>query len=199
MSDEMLIICGDDGKLRGEKSISGPRAERFLLRMVRAGYLSVDERGHIWRLISSNARRKPRLAPCSPVRADMPHVAGYRVVRVMNRGRRYCVLAHRLVFLVNFGAIHVELEINHKDGVKSNNAPSNLEAISHRDNTLHAVATGLLTRKPGEAVHNAKLTDEAVRTIRAGGATAREFANRFGVTPAAINSVIARRTWTHVR
>lgn len=53
----------------------------------------------------------------------------------------------------------------------------------------------------GEENGNAKLTEAGVRTIRegaAGGITQRELARRFGVTQAAISSIVRRRNWSRV-
>lgn len=49
------------------------------------------------------------------------------------------------------------LQINHKDGDKANNHISNLEAVTPRENTRHAYATGLAFGQVGEENPKSKL------------------------------------------
>ena len=57
-----------------------------------------------------------------------------------------------------------ELEVNHIDGNKENNAIWNLEWMSHYDNMAHARITGLLNNL-GENSANATFTNEQVHLI----------------------------------
>jgi hypothetical protein len=58
------------------------------------------------------------------------------------------------------------------------------------------------TFRRGEALYNAKLTEDAVRAIRAahaaGGVTLETLAIRYGVSPAAVRQVLRGLTWAHV-
>lgn len=51
---------------------------------------------------------------------------------------------HRLVMETYIG--ESELAVNHIDGVKTNNVVGNLEYVSNKENSIHAVNTGLMTK-----------------------------------------------------
>lgn len=55
---------------------------------------------------------------------------------------------HQLVIDAFLGGLPEGLEPNHKDGNKRNNTPENFEFLTHKNNVIHAYATGLKkTRK----------------------------------------------------
>lgn len=69
----------------------------------------------------------------------------YKTVAVSTpRSANYYV--HRLVAEVFLGPS--ELCVNHIDGDRDNNDVSNLEYVTHAQNTAHAIATGLVTNLP---------------------------------------------------
>jgi hypothetical protein len=73
-----------------------------------------------------------------------PHPGGYLLVQLIDaEGARHSCLIHRLVaeaFVDNHTGACV---VNHKDGVKTNNTPQNLEWVTSAENNRHARQTGL--------------------------------------------------------
>lgn len=61
---------------------------------------------------------------------------GYRVVWISKAGRFEYV--HRLVWQTYIGHIVERLEINHLDGIRSNNELFNLDAVTHGANASHS-------------------------------------------------------------
>lgn len=113
------------------------------------GKFNVDSDGRVWR---SGKRAEHR-------------VGGYLQVRVMIDGIRYYTCAHRLVWRALNGPIPVGMVINHKNGRKDDNRPSNLEVITYSANTAHAHRTGLLDQY-GQKNPASKLSDNEVAQIR---------------------------------
>lgn len=74
--------------------------------------------------------------------------AGYRFYHIKNdAGEEKNVGEHRLIALAYFGEPKsLNSVVNHKDGIKLNNDPSNLEWCSYRDNVIHAGKNGLTSK-----------------------------------------------------
>lgn len=86
---------------------------------------------------------------------------GYHHIQLSIGGKKVYPTIHRLVALAFLDNPDDLPEVNHKDGVKSNNQECNLEWCSHKENMLHAVRTGL--KKPG---HNKR--SKPVRCVETG-------------------------------
>lgn len=145
------------------------KEETALLAQIAMEIFSVDRRGAIWRhfrLSNGSALQARPLIPISPPeRAEVKVTSGYLRVQFTDGEERHQVYAHRIVWMItSHQPIPPLLEVNHIDGDKSNNTPSNLEIVTKRDNALHALHQlgQLANRKyPG-----AKLTTEQVHEIR---------------------------------
>lgn len=118
-------------------------AEEFAYKAVELGELTIDTQGRVWRVAARRWCRwtnATRTIPCQPRRAEK--MSGeYMQVRVAIDGRRVGALAHRLVWRHFNGPIPEGLTINHKDGIKTNNAPSNLELATISEQAIHAIST----------------------------------------------------------
>lgn len=128
----------------------------------------------------------------SPVGSVKRH--GY--IEVFDAGKRH--LAHRLLWEAANGPIPKGMQINHKNGVKTDNRLSNMELVTPSQNIQHAHDTGLAKSLQGERRREAKLSDEAVREIRASGERQRVLANKYGVHQSIISEVKNRKRWAHV-
>jgi hypothetical protein len=147
-----------------------------MMEAVRRGILSVDEKGRVWKLKSRTGRVERRLA--EPIRIDSTKVGvGYPMVHVWLDGKQYMAAAHRLVYSLTVGPIPPGMEINHIDGVKSNNHPSNLEIATRGQNIRHAIETGLRTYTDLVADKSAP-----AKALRAQGLSFSKIAKALGVS-----------------
>jgi hypothetical protein len=119
---------------------------------------------------------------------------GYYTVNLDQEAR--CL--HELVLLAFRGPKAPGQLARHLDGDKANNRLGNLVWGSPLENVQDTARHGRKTF--GERFSSAKLTDAHIPFIRAsrGKISQRELAEMFNVSPAAIQAVHDRRTWTHV-
>lgn len=161
------------------------------------GVYDVSSLGRVRRVKSYNNRRCGVINP-------QPNHFGYPQSSLADGSRRRTVRIHCLVAAAFLGPKPSGMEINHKNGIKTDNRTRNLEYVTHSENGLHAFR--VLLRPPvsnkGQAAGRAKLTDDQVRQIRsryaAGGVTQQVLADQFGVNQTMIGFIVRRANWTHL-
>lgn len=62
----------------------------------------------------------------------------WKYERVVNH-----ILAHRLIWMAAYGPIPYKLQINHINGIKTDNRLFNLEVVTNQQNVMHAYSIGL--------------------------------------------------------
>jgi hypothetical protein len=163
--------------------------ESVVYKGVMDGILEIDANGQIWRI-------KPRRR-----RAEHALPAGYFQVRLMVEGIRHHALAHRLVWIHFRGPIPAGMQINHKNGNKTDNRLRNLEVMTPSENARHAtrvLRVGRCANQNGEANHAAKLTEQQVTEIRrrrATGERLKSIAKDFGVSDRAVSKIALGQRW----
>lgn len=123
---------------------------------------------------------------------------GYKRARLsvsgINGGKLYAV--HRLVasaFIPNPKNLP---QVNHKDGDKSNNNVDNLEWVTAKENTLHAVRTGLL--KSGDKSHRTIIhKNELVEVcgLRELGLSYKQIGEMYNVEKSTISAIIRSKRY----
>lgn len=101
---------------------------------------------------------------------------------------------HRLVAQAFIPNPESKPEVNHRNGIKTDNRVENLEWCTPSENTRHAYAIGL--KKSGEDNCRAKLTDEQVEFIRNNpdNLSTVELAETFGVAQGTISLIQRGKT-----
>lgn len=127
--------------------------------------------------------------------------SGYKKCRLSKEGKTKTHNIHRLV-AKSFISNPLDLPcVNHIDGNKENNASSNLEWCTHKENSQHALDTGLMA-KYGEKTANAKLKNADVTKIKElylnGKFNQYQLADMFGVTQPTIGNAIRGDTYKNV-
>lgn len=129
----------------------------------------------------------------------LPTNCGYvRVAARAPSGGMKKHLVHRVVWESVNGPIPDGLQINHKNGIKTDNRVANLEVVTASENVTHAFASGLRVPVRG----NTRLTEDQVRSIRneyaPGRVRMQDLADKYGVALRTISFIIRRETWAEV-
>jgi len=82
---------------------------------------------------------------------------GYLCVSLRTPDRNVKVKVHRLVAEAFLGLDPVRTTVNHRDGIKTNNALSNLEWMTLAENIAHGFATGLYSNARRNRALNPRL------------------------------------------
>jgi DNA invertase Pin-like site-specific DNA recombinase len=91
--------------------------------------------------------------------------------------------------------------INHIDGDKGNNLPSNLEEVTISRNTKHAYDNNLAKAKKGSDNTQSKLTQKDVEKIfelRRDGEKVSSIAVMFEISPKTVYAILGKKRWKHV-
>jgi hypothetical protein len=131
---------------------------------------------------------------------------GYPRVALSDGVKLRTYTIHRLIAYTFMPPRPEGFQINHINGIKTDNSIGNLEYCTQSENALHSFRLGLQKPKPGSTNHMAKLTEDQVKTIRSIAARGgryygrKHLAERFGVSECTIKEVVTRRKngWKHV-
>lgn len=114
-------------------------------------------------------------------------------------GKKKTFRLHRLVMLA-FKPIEnaSEMEVNHIDGNKLNNALDNLEWCTTSENQKHAYKMGLSKARKGESSNFSKLKEEDIKMIRElkkEGLTNRGIAEMVNCSASNISCILRGKSW----
>ena len=163
----------------------------IVLQLIRDGMFSVDEQGVIWR---HKIRTKWGYRDVHTRRADHILPIGYRYLSVTINRRQMAIPAHRLVWHILCGPIPPRMEVNHIDGNRSNNHPSNLELVTSSENKRHSYH--VLGHKKQTAYKWGPEMQAEVLSLRGSGLSYRQIERQTGVSAAAARHIIGQ-TFSH--
>lgn len=127
---------------------------------------------------------------------------GYLVVRVCHNNKAKNVFTHIIVaegWVYNDDPVN-KVNVNHKDGDKTNTHSNNLEWVTRSQNQRHAINAGL--KSSGEALYNAKLTSEQVHDackMMEDGLRIKDIAVRFNVSSGVIQNIKRGDSYPNIR
>lgn len=166
--------------------------EKFSLKLIATGKLKVTKTGRAFNLVTGKELAKPKSDSYRKLSWKNPETQ--RVVQVQ---------LHRIVWAAFKGVPKdSELEVNHKDGVKSNCRLTNLELGTPQHNTKHANQTGLSYYLKGDEQASAVFTDDEVikyrNQVKLGKTSCSRIAAKHNCSKTTVSYMLNKKTYTHV-
>lgn len=126
-------------------------------------------------------------------------ITGYIRVSLYNGTKHRFYLIHRLVAHAFIGdPLPNQREVNHKNGIKSDNRLENLEWCTSSQNKIHAYKNNLWSPPYGEKCGTSKLKEKDVKDIRCSNEFQRVLADRYGVHINTISDIQRRKKWKNL-
>ncbi|AUM00520.1 HNH endonuclease signature motif containing protein [Pseudomonadota bacterium 24LQ007] len=123
------------------------------------------------------------------------HPQGYGLIKRKDGAQ---LRAHRVAYELAYGPIPDGLMVCHRCDRPQCVRPGHLFVGTARDNSADMVTKGRSAHLFGERNGSARLTRQAVQTIRSESGCYRDLAGRFGVSPSAIGLIKRMERWTRM-
>ena len=120
-------------------------------------------------------------------------------VRIKIKGKTFSI--HRLVAETFINKPEGKKEINHINGIKSDNRVKNLEWVTSSENRQHALKNGLASRQKGISNPSVKLTELQVLKIldlSKKGISQNELASEFDCHQTTISKILSGIIWSEL-
>lgn len=160
-----------DGTIWATKPRSGPR---------------VPGKVYPWRRVDRLATDKKR------------YVVAYRT-EGQDIHKHINLVVSRIIYRKFNGPLDPLLEINHIDGIKSNNIPNNLELVTFSKNMEHSVKLGLVPKGDQSNSILTKAEVVQIKNLINLGISNAEIARQFNVHHDTIGCIKRGKSWSHIK
>ncbi len=170
------------------------------------GYYQVSNFGRVKSLereVWNKGKNRYNTRACRILKQGI-HRDGYLKVTLQFDKKSFYCQSHRLVAQSFHPNPNNLPQVNHKDGIKKNNSDWNLEWVTAKQNTNHAIDLGIAPSQVGERNTKSKLTLNQVIDIKkefvnnCDRKLAKELAIKYGVGYTAIRKIATGINWRHV-
>ena len=154
------------------------------------GLYFVSDLGEVFSYPKKTRKGIRKLKPCCLK-------TGYLGIDLCKDGiiKKYTI--HRLVALAFIENPDNKEQVNHKNGIKTDNSLSNLEWSTRSENQLHSIKSGLRSCK-GVKNSQCKLTEDIVLKIFNDTDIYSNIAKKYNISIPTISDIKRKHTWKHI-
>lgn len=167
------------------------------------GYYKISNTGEIKSLerFTKSNKTRSRKVPAKIInfRIDKD---GYKTRTLCKDAKKYKISEHRLVALTFLPNPNNLLQVNHKNGIKTDNRVENLEWCTDSENKRHALDNDLKIPAKGDSIGTSKITNEQaikIKQLFKKGYTTRKISDIFQISYQLVWKIKKDQTWSHIK
>jgi hypothetical protein len=166
------------------------------------GYESLYQVSNLGRVKSLEKKDYMHLNKCYRIKKEIilrySISNNYRSVSLYRNKKQKTFSIHRLVAIHFIDNIKNKKEVNHINGIKTDNRVENLEWVTSSENQIHALEKNLYTPKKGGDHSNSKLNEKKAYDIFISDLNNSELSKIFRISISVISSIRNKRAWKHI-
>ncbi len=123
---------------------------------------------------------------------------GYLRVCLQKKDKCNYIFIHRLVAISFIENNLNKTQVNHINGIKTDNRVENLEWNTPSENRKHAFKIGLSSARKGESSNMCKLTEIKVKEIRNSNLSQEKIAFIYNIKQSTVSNIKTKKTWKNI-